>query len=403
MYITIRSQSKQFQGSPGKLATAVGKLEHYIPEVGAIYRKHSTNKIFTYKWWFLPKFKNNNMEAVKNEIAKIDFVKWGLPSRDILRFDYGKSPIPQSPFESEFLTLIFNKSMNVATPMTIALVYFSLVHYINPKVVDRQVRKSGQSEKNGKSEKSAKKLPAAPVFFTKHAWFKLFVIIHNLFLCIYSAWTFGGMLVSINNTKKLIRLNFENYDFKLELNFQSFFQSVCDVDNGLFNLNLPFNSLMLYGWWFYVSKFYEVLDTVIILLKGRPSLLLQSYHHAGAMMCMWAGIRFQSPPIWIFVVFNSFIHTLMYFYFTLSCLKIRVPVIFKRVLTSMQITQFVVGGSLALLHSFIYFTDMTTNTLINCISTPDQALPLIINVSYLTPLTMLFAAFYVDSYLKRKT
>lgn len=69
--------------------------------------------------------------------------------------------------------------------------------------------------------------------------------------------------------------------------------------------------LAFYGWLFYLSKFYEVIDTAIIIAKGKKSSLLQTYHHSGAMICMWAGIRFMSPPIWLFCVFNSLIHTLM--------------------------------------------------------------------------------------------
>lgn len=332
------------------------------------------------------------MESVNDLVHRVQLVKFGLPSKDLFKFQYGTSPLPQSPFANEYLTKLFLLTMNVATPMTIAIVYFSLVHYINPKIIDRQIAQAPDAK--------AKRLPAAPFKFTKKPWFKGFVILHNTFLCVYSVWTFVGMISAINNTKHLIRMSFASNNIKLESSFQSFFQTVCDIENGIFNLDLPFKSLLLFGWLFYISKFYEVIDTMIILLKGKPSSLLQSYHHAGAMMCMWAGIRFQSPPIWIFVVFNSFIHSLMYFYFTLSCLKIRVPNLFKKVLTSMQITQFVVGGSLALLHSFIWFTDVSTNSMIGCISTPDQALPIIINVSYLTPLTGLFAAFYIESYMK---
>jgi hypothetical protein len=69
--------------------------------------------------------------------------------------------------------------------------------------------------------------------------------------------------------------------------------------------------LAFYGWFFYLSKFYEVLDTAIILAKGKRSSTLQTYHHAGAMMCMWSGIRFMSPPIWMFCLVNSFIHAMM--------------------------------------------------------------------------------------------
>jgi hypothetical protein len=69
--------------------------------------------------------------------------------------------------------------------------------------------------------------------------------------------------------------------------------------------------LAFWGWMFYISKFYEVLDTLIILAKGKRSATLQTYHHSGAMLCMWAGIRYMSPPIWMFVFVNSFIHGLM--------------------------------------------------------------------------------------------
>lgn len=74
--------------------------------------------------------------------------------------------------------------------------------------------------------------------------------------------------------------------------------------------------LAFYGWLFYLSKFYEVVDTMIILAKGKKSSLLQTYHHAGAMLCMWAGIRYMSPPIWMFVLVNSGIHAIM-----VSCLS----------------------------------------------------------------------------------
>lgn len=69
--------------------------------------------------------------------------------------------------------------------------------------------------------------------------------------------------------------------------------------------------LAFWGWFFYLSKFYEVVDTAIIILKGKRSSTLQTYHHAGAMLCMWAGMRYMSPPIWMFALVNSGIHTIM--------------------------------------------------------------------------------------------
>ncbi|ODV67272.1 hypothetical protein HYPBUDRAFT_140008 [Hyphopichia burtonii NRRL Y-1933] len=333
-------------------------------------------------------------------------VSLGLPHPHLFKLPQGDIATPQSPFESEILSYVFDKSMNVSTPLSIAIVYFSFVHFINPCIRQRQMNLYNQTVKdkslmmndyNTLTKQQRRLLRAAPFKIATFTIFKIFVLIHNVFLCLYSVWTFIGMTRTISLTMKLLNDQglTENYSL-----VGKFFTSVCDLNHGVFNENLPYTNLTVFGWFFYISKFYEVLDTIIILLKGKPSSLLQSYHHAGAMMCMWAGIRFQSPPIWIFVVFNSFIHSLMYFYFSLSCLQIRVANICKRILTSMQISQFIIGGSLAVVHAFIWFKDLNTNQSCNCIGTSDQALPLIINVSYLTPLTALFAAFYIESYIK---
>lgn len=59
----------------------------------------------------------------------------------------------------------------------------------------------------------------------------------------------------------------------------------------------------------------------------------------------------HAPAAWIFVLFNSFIHTVMYFYYTLTCFGYRPS--WKKLLTSMQITQFLVGNPLGLLYAFM--------------------------------------------------
>ncbi|RLV94160.1 hypothetical protein JA1_001901 [Spathaspora sp. JA1] len=340
-------------------------------------------------------------------------VKFSFPDSE-LWFPSLSTQVPDSPFQNELLTKLFEISMHVSTPLTIALVYFSTVHFLNPIVRSRQIskylKKNPQEKAENLTEKQLKRLPTAPYYIATTSIFKIFVVLHNVFLCVYSLWTFIGFTKTIATTMdvlagdvfpKIVQIDsFKKVDL--------FFQTICSPHEGVFSKFITtkgLQNLELYGWWFYMSKFYEVLDTIIILLKGRPSSLLQSYHHAGAMMCMWAGVRFQSPPIWIFVVFNSFIHSLMYFYYTLSCLHIRVPIIFKRVLTSLQITQFVVGGSFGVLHLFVSIIDTSNTdelTWVNCMKSGDQTLPLLLNVAYLTPLTALFAAFYIESYLKRK-
>lgn len=66
---------------------------------------------------------------------------------------------------------------------------------------------------------------------------------------------------------------------------------------------------------------------------------------------MWIMTTTHAPAAWIFVLFNSFIHTIMYFYYTLTCLGYRPT--WKRILTTMQITQFLVGNPLGLIYAVL--------------------------------------------------
>lgn len=332
-------------------------------------------------------------------------VKFGSVSQAFFDFKYGLSRVPPCPFENSLLTSVYYHSMKVQTPVTIAIVYFSSVHYFNSLIIKRQERFAAQKydkEKGNSKDSTKRSLPAAPFKFTQTVWFKLFVIAHNVFLWLYSVWTFVEIIKTLQNSQIIVRSHLEENGIIPSSKFQVFLQAVCDLKTGIFSASSPSRNLTSIGWFFYVSKFYEVLDTVIILVKGKPSSLLQSYHHSGAMMCMFTGIRYQSPPIWMFVAFNSFIHLLMYFYFTLSTLKVKVPKFVKKTLTSLQITQFVLGATLATVYGFIWYTDLNNKKLVSCINNPDQALTLMFNVLYLAPLTALFATFYIESYIKKR-
>lgn len=174
-----------------------------------------------------------------------------------------------------------------------------------------------------------------PWVISKTRLFHAFVIAHNIFLAVYSAWTFYGMVGvmyrSVVNPTSPQGLNgFVDSMTKLHgpagLGNAVFYSSQEGRWTSLSNTaslasdgtpsrtdagRIWNEGLAFYGWVFYLSKFYEVLDTFIILAKGKLSSTLQTYHHAGAMMCMWAGMRYMSPPIWMFVFVNSGIHAMM--------------------------------------------------------------------------------------------
>jgi hypothetical protein len=168
--------------------------------------------------------------------------------------------------------------------------------------------------------------------------FNYFIIVHNVLLALYSFATFVAMFRAISKTLPdwdeasggLWRAKTADALCKLHgprgLGDAATFNTTVNIweaKNSLIKLGMDGvpdltdvgrlwnEGLAFWGWMFYVSKFYEAIDTVIILAKGKRSATLQTYHHAGAMLCMWAGIRYMSPPIWMFVFINSAIHAMM--------------------------------------------------------------------------------------------
>ena len=170
---------------------------------------------------------------------------------------------------------------------------------------------------------------------SKSRLFHIFVIIHNILLALYSGITCVAMVRALNvsfaspfqpyglaaSTDSLCRMMGPRGlgDAVLFDPVQSRWTSLNNHIH-LANTGLPDSDdvgriwnegLAFWGWVFYLSKFYEVVDTLVILAKGKRSSTLQIYHHAGAMLSVWAGIRYMSPPIWMFVLVNAGIHTLM--------------------------------------------------------------------------------------------
>jgi hypothetical protein len=213
---------------------------------------------------------------------------------------------------------IYKAVLDPKVPLTIAAVYAVTVKALNIY------------------NKSTNKRPWA---ISKTFGFRWFVIAHNVFLAVYSAWTWWGMFNTMRRTvvsplgpqgasgflDSMCQIsgsaglgNAAFFDDETN-SWRSYSPDVVLTDDGAPSPFAPGRmwneGLAFYGWLFYLSKFYEVLDTLIILAKGKYSSTLQTYHHAGAMMCMWAGMRYMAVPIWIFVFFNSFIHALMVSFF----------------------------------------------------------------------------------------
>ncbi|KAJ5350625.1 hypothetical protein N7541_008352 [Penicillium brevicompactum] len=310
-------------------------------------------------------------------------------------------PLPPTvPTTSKFLrpvsinSTIFDISLDLQFPLTFAVLYISAVVLLNRINASRQYRPWG---------------------FSKKPTFRAFVVVHNALLALFSAWTFYGICHALKNCWPGQGPNYYTHIAEV----------ICGTDSK------AAKGSAYIGWIFYMSKFYEVLDTMVILARGKKSSLLQTYHHAGVMLCGWASLKYESPALLVGIVLNSGIHTLMYSYFTLQSLGFAIPMAIKRSLTSLQIAQFLAGFVWGYAYFFVKYTvpfdaavsqtagansrgeygvsaidgaeEVGYGRVVSCLSDSGEAFTILLTTAYVLPLLLLFVRFFIASYSKSKT
>jgi hypothetical protein len=189
--------------------------------------------------------------------------------------------------------------------------------------------------------------------------------VHNFILATYSCWTF------INTApifyRALLAHGFENV--------------LCDANNDLWSQA---------GWWithFYISKYYEFMDSWIVYLKGDTPIFLQTYHHAGIVLMMYGICVSQSPFTGLVTTsFNACIHTFMYTYYLFAVLGYKSP--YAKYLTMAQLAQFIIGISISL-KSYV---------VPHCLRKQAQMIALCAMHLYVLVLVYLFSRFFVNRY-----
>merc|ERR1712244_219300 len=89
----------------------------------------------------------------------------------------------------------------------------------------------------------------------------------------------------------------------------------------------------------YLLKYYELLDTIFLALKHKSIRFLHAYHHPATLVLAWCTSVDSIGMQWTVIFLNLCVHTVMYFYYAMAALKVRMP--WKRIVTIMQIVQFV--------------------------------------------------------------
>ncbi|KAE8140881.1 ELO family [Aspergillus pseudotamarii] len=345
-------------------------------------------------------------------------VHLGLPEAQIFRFP----PEPHPPLirpasrtgfswdrPVDIPSTVYSFSLDARLPIFTACVYIAVVCVFNHLNKRRQYR---------------------PWPITRTASFTYFAFAHNLLLSLFSAWVFLGVCRTIISSVPSqpsapyhIVETFCRFDLSEYSTSRNTLLPLTIHDDGFSGASqaksLWESGMDYYTWMFYISKYYEIMDTLLLLVKGKKVSFLQMYHHAGAIICTWVGFLYRTPQGVVGVSLNTGIHTLMYLYYSLTTLKIKVPVFMKRTLTRLQIAQFVLGGLASWLYVFIsYDSPMDTSlvptedksdnqtyikrggesNVIFCMNNSGQVFALMLTTVYLIPLTQLFLRFFGQTY-----
>jgi hypothetical protein len=225
-------------------------------------------------------------------------------------------------------TKLYNHLLSPWYPFAAAAIYLALVYYINRR----------------NRERAAGATANQPWAWSRSKLFTVLTVLYNVAMALFSAWTARGMLQALYHSLPALSGGHgghgaaaagsslvENIDALCKVHgprglgngvIYNSTTNIWTAPNVAVNVSptgMPDSTdlgrlwnegLAFYGWLFYLSTFVQLLDSAIVLAKGETASSLPTFRHAAAVITMWAGIRYMSPPIWFTVGFISLLNTL---------------------------------------------------------------------------------------------
>ncbi|KAF9113718.1 hypothetical protein BGX27_000932 [Mortierella sp. AM989] len=159
---------------------------------------------------------------------------------------------------------------------------------------------------------------------------KYFFILHNFLLTIVSG---ALLLLFIENLTPILARN-------------GLFYSICD--EGAWTQRLE----LLY-YLNYLVKYWELVDTVFLVLKKKPLEFLHYFHHSMTMVLCFVQLGGHTSVSWVPITLNLTVHVMMYYYYMRSAAGVRIW--WKQYLTTLQIVQFVLDLGIIYFCTYTYF------------------------------------------------
>lgn len=120
----------------------------------------------------------------------------------------------------------------------------------------------------------------------------------------------------------------------------------------------PSGPLFFWAYVYYLSKIYELLDTFLILLnprRSKPLTFLHLYHHSLVLVMSYLWLRTRQSLMPLALLTNASVHVLMYSYYLSASLGWRWPPRWKRLVTQVQIWQFVISFAMSAVFLWMHF------------------------------------------------
>jgi elongation of very long chain fatty acids protein 6 len=151
------------------------------------------------------------------------------------------------------------------------------------------------------------------------------------------------------------------------------------------------------GFWslmFILSKLPELVDTLFIVFRKQELIFLHWYHHTTVLVYCWFSYKdFASTGRW-FMTMNYLVHSLMYSYYVLKAMRIKVPKFVSQLITTGQILQMIAGCYV----NFIAYQTKVANEICN-ISDDNIKYSSLMYFSYF----VLFFNFFINAYIFNKS
>eukprot|EP01089_Gocevia_fonbrunei_P021714 TRINITY_DN8531_c0_g1_i1.p1 TRINITY_DN8531_c0_g1~~TRINITY_DN8531_c0_g1_i1.p1 ORF type:complete len:293 (-),score=9.42 TRINITY_DN8531_c0_g1_i1:134-1012(-) len=165
---------------------------------------------------------------------------------------------------------------------------------------------------------------------------KIPLAIWNLFLCVGSGLVFFFWISSI--LPEIIKRRFDMHFI------------MCNPTGEIVIVGL--NTFC--GSIFAFSKFFELFDTLFLILRKKPVHFLHWYHHTTVLLYTWYCVMILFPIGNIFGTVNAFVHTVMYLYYFLASIG-KTPW-WGRYVMRLQLAQMVVGLTATIIWTYFYLS-----------------------------------------------